>query len=242
MKAIIFAAGLGTRLRPLTDLCPKALVVLNGKPLLWHSIQFLKKSGINEVVVNVHHFADQIIDYLDKENFGITIHISAESEELLDTGGGLLKARNFLDGSKPFVACNVDVISSIDLNNAIVYHNQHNPLATLVVRKRETSRYFMFDKEMSLSGWKNMETGENRISNTAFEHSIPFAFSGIQIIAPEIFNHITEHGKFSITPLYLRLAEKHKIIGYCDSSDFWLDLGKPGQISIAEEFLNSHRI
>ena len=241
MKAIIFAAGLGTRLKPLTDRCPKALVLLNGKPLLWHSIQFLKKHGINELVVNVHHFADQIIDYLDTENFDITIHISDERDELLDTGGGLLKAKNVLEGNEPFVACNVDIISSIDLKKAIAYHQQNSPIATLVVRKRETSRYFMFDNEMTLTGWKNCETGENKISKNTFEQSRPFAFSGIQIVSPEIFNYIIERGKFSITPLYIRLSEKHKIIGYFDTSDFWLDLGKPGQISVAEDYLSKQK-
>jgi NDP-sugar pyrophosphorylase family protein len=241
MKAIIFAAGLGTRLKPLTDNCPKALVELNGQPLIWHSINFLKESGIDQVIVNVHHFADLIIDYLKHEDFGITIHISDEREELLDTGGGMLKARKFLDCIESFIACNVDIISSIDLKKAIEYHNLNNPLATLIVRKRETSRYFMFDENMSLSGWKNIETGEEKISNEAFPHSQTWAFSGIQIISPAIFDLITERGKFSITPLYLRLAEQYKIIGYPDHSDFWLDLGKPGQITIAEEFLSNRR-
>jgi len=242
MKAIIFAAGLGTRLKPLTDHVPKALVKLNGQPLLWHSIQFLKRWGIEEVVVNVHHFADLIIDYLNEEDFGITIHISDERDELLDTGGGLLKARNFLDGHEPFVACNVDVISSVDLKKAIEYHDLHNSLATLIVRKRETSRYFMFDENMALSGWKNMETGEEKISNDGFSQSKPWAFSGIQILSPSIFNLIIEQGKFSIVPLYLRLAKTHKIMGYPDISNFWLDLGKPGQISIAEKYLLDEQV
>jgi NDP-sugar pyrophosphorylase family protein len=241
MKAIIFAAGMGTRLKPLTDHIPKALVKLNGQPLLWHSIHFLKRSGISEVVVNVHHFADLIINYLNEEDFGISIHISDERDKLLDTGGGLLKARNFLDGQEPFVACNVDVISSIDLKKAIEFHYKHDPLATLVVRRRETSRYFMFDENMALSGWKNIETGEEKISNDGFNQSKPWAFSGIQLISPSIFNLITEEGKFSVTPLYLRLAEKHEIIGYPDTSEFWLDLGKPGQITIAEKYLSENR-
>jgi NDP-sugar pyrophosphorylase family protein len=237
MKAIIFAAGLGTRLRPLTDQCPKALITLNGQPLLWHSIQFLKQSGIDEVVVNVHHFAGTIINYLKKEDFGITVHISDESDELLDTGGALLKARKFLDGNMPFIACNVDIITSVDLKKAIDYHNLNQPLATLVVRKRETSRFLMFNENMSLSGWKNLENSEEIISKKTFSESIPWAFSGIQIISPAIFDLISEHGKFSITTLYLRLAENYNIMGYPDSSDFWLDLGKPGQITIAEKYL-----
>jgi NDP-sugar pyrophosphorylase family protein len=238
-KAIIFAAGLGTRLKPLTDSYPKALVILNGKPLLWHSINFLKRWGINEVVVNVHHFADSIIDYLAKEGFGIPIHISDERNELLDTGGGLLKARKFLDSSEPFIACNVDVISSVNLMEAIEFQIENNPLATLIVRKRDTNRNFMFDENRVLSGWKNFETGEEISSNEAFSTSKPFAFSGIHVISPRIFNLITEVGKFSITIPYLRLAQQNKIMGYLDKSDFWLDLGKPGQITIAEEFLSN---
>jgi NDP-sugar pyrophosphorylase family protein len=242
MKAIIFAAGLGTRLKPLTDNCPKALVILNGQPLLWHSINFLKQSGIDEVVVNVHHFSNSIINYLKKEDFGIPILISNEIDNLLDTGGGLLKARHFLDGYKPFVACNVDVISSVDLKKVIEYHNLHNPIATLVVRKRETNRYFMFAENMILTGWKNFETSEERISKKTFSSSTPWAFSGIQILSPNIFDLITEVGKFSITDLYLRLAKQHKIAGFSDTSDFWLDLGKPGQVALAEKYLSNHPI
>jgi NDP-sugar pyrophosphorylase family protein len=242
MKAIIFAAGLGTRLKPLTNNCPKALVMLNDQPLLWHSINSLKRSGIEKVIVNVHHFADSIKKYLEEEDFGITIHISDESDELLDTGGGLLKARKFLDGKEPFIACNVDILSSVDLKKAIEFHTLHNPIATLVVRKRETSRYFLFDENMALSGWKNIETGEEKISSDAFSKSTTWAFSGIQVISPAIFDLITERGKFSVTPLYLRLAEHHKIMGFPDNSDFWLDLGKPGQISIAEKYLSTRQL
>jgi NDP-sugar pyrophosphorylase family protein len=198
----------------------------------------LKQSGIDEVVVNVHHFADLIISYLKKENFEITIHISDERKELLDTGGGLIKARKFLDGNEPFIALNVDIISSVVLKKAIEYHYQHDPLATLIVRRRETSRYFMFDNNMVLSGWKNIETGEEIISNNTFSQSNPWAFSGIQIISPTIFNLIIEKGEFSITQPYLRLAENHKIMGYPDKSDFWLDLGKPGHKTIAEKYLS----
>jgi NDP-sugar pyrophosphorylase family protein len=239
MKAIIFAAGLGTRLKPLTDNCPKALVMLNGQPLLWHSINFLKQSGIDEVVVNVHHFADSIINYLKNEYFGLSIHISDERDELLDTGGGLLKARKFLDGKEPFIACNVDVISAVKLSEAVEYHNSNDTLATLIVRKRVTVRNFMFDEKMTLTGWRNLETGEEIISNDAFSRSSPRAFSGIQVLSPNIFDLITERGKFSITPLYLRLAEQYRILGFQDNSDFWLDLGKPGQVAIAERYLSN---
>lgn len=237
MKAIIFAAGLGTRLKPLTDNCPKALVLLNGKPLLWHSISLLKKYGIDDITVNVHHFSKDIIKYLSENEFNIRINISDESDFLLDTGGGLLKARHFLDGNEPFIACNVDIISSVDIGKLVEYHKENHAIATLVVKNRLTSRYFMFDDSMKLTGWANTTTGEEIISNEEFYNSQMFAFSGIQVLSPEIFDLIEEKGKFSITALYLRLAEKHTIKGWIDESEFWLDLGKPGQIEIAEKYL-----
>ncbi len=238
MKAIIFAAGLGTRLKPLTDNCPKALVQLNGKPLLWHSINLLKKYGIDDITVNVHHFSKDIIKYLSDNEFGIRINISDESDFLLDTGGGLLKAKCFLDGNEPFIACNVDIISSVDIGKLIEYHKENQAIATLVVKNRLTSRYFMFDESMKLTGWVNTTTGEEIISNEEFYNSQMFAFSGIQVISPDIFDLIEEKGKFSITSLYLRLAEKRTIKGWIDDSEFWLDLGKPGQIEIAEKYLS----
>jgi NDP-sugar pyrophosphorylase family protein len=242
MKAFIFAAGLGTRLKPYTDNCPKALVPLNGQPLIWHTINNLKKFGIDEVVVNVHHFSQMLIDYLGSIDWGITITISDESDYLLDTGGGLLMAKPFLEGTEPFIAINVDIISSVNLNNVIEFHNEHNSLATLVVRKRPTGRQFFFDENFQLTGWKNFESGEEKISTENFNKSHPLAFSGIHVISPSIFNQITETGKFSIVDLYLRLAKENRITGFEDTSDFWLDLGKPGQIAIGEEFLISNRI
>ncbi len=238
MKAIVFAAGLGTRLQPLTNDKPKAMVKLNGKPLLFHAITRLVQAGITEVIVNVHHFAGQIYDYLRVTDFGIPVHISDESDVLLDTGGGIKKAENLLKGNAPFMAYNVDVLSSIPLKAVMEFHQKHQPLATLVVRKRETSRYLMFDPAMQLTGWTNVSTGDQKISRAAFDVSTPFAFSGIHIISPEIFPLITQQGKFSIVPLYLELAKKHKIMGYYDTSDFWIDLGKPGQIDVAEKWLN----
>ncbi len=239
MKAIIFAAGLGTRLKPLTDNCPKAMVLLNGKPLIWHSINYMKKYGIDDITVNVHHFADQITNYLTENDFGVKINISDERECLLDTGGGIFKAKNFLLGEEPFIACNVDIITSLNLKEAIDIHLKNKPIATLVVRKRETSRYFMFNERMKLSGWVNNSTGEEVISNAGFGNSEPYAFSGIQIISPKIFDLILYMGKISITTLYLSIAQKNKIFGYVDNSDFWMDLGKPGQIEVAEKYLNN---
>jgi len=239
MKAIIFAAGLGTRLKPLTDNCPKALIQLSGQPLIWHTINYLKKFGISEVIVNVHHHAQMLTNYLNNNSWGIPVIISDESDLLLDTGGGLLKARKFLDDKEPFVAINVDIISSVNLEKVITFHNENNPLATLVVRKRTTNRQLLFDENSQLSGWKNFDTGEVRIATDNFQNSHPLAFSGIHIISPEIFKRIEEEGKFSIIDLYLRLAKHNILLGYEDSSDFWLDLGKSGQIQLAEKFLSN---
>jgi len=236
LKALLFAAGLGTRLKQYTQDRPKALVDLAGKPLLEHCIQYLKQFGINEITINVFHFADQVISFIEeRDSFGITIHISDERERLLDTGGGLKKAGNFLVGSEPILIYNVDVISNLDLNVLLKYHQEQKALVTLAVRTRETSRYLMFDNEMQLTGWKNVSNGETRISRPeSFAESQPFGFCGIHIVQPEILNLITEDGKFPIMDLYLRLASNYSIRGYLDQSELWMDLGKPEQLQAAE--------
>ena len=238
MKGFIFAAGLGTRLKPLTDHQPKALVELNGKPLLFHAIQKLKEVAVDEIIVNVHHFSSLVVEYLQQNDFGIPITISDESDFLLDTGGGLLKAKALLSDA-PFIAYNVDIVSSINLKQLLTFHTKSGNLATLVVRNRETSRYLLFDEQMHLSGWINKTTGDKIVSNANFDQSQPFAFSGIQILEPSIFDKITETGKFSVTPMYVRLAQTEKIGGFLDQSDFWLDVGKPGQLDNAAEYLKS---
>lgn len=239
MKAFVFAAGLGTRLKPLTDNCPKALVKLNRKPLLWHTINYLERFGVNFIVVNIHHFGEQIIEYVKCQKFSAKIVISDERDLLLDTGGGLLKAKEHFKGEEPFLAINVDVVASVDLGQVIRYHIENNNMATLVVRNRETSRYFLFDNNLQLSGWKNSATGEQTITRNTVKEITPLAFSGIQVISPKLFSLVNNDGKFSVTPMYLKLSESEKIMGFIDNSDFWLDLGKPGQISIAEKYLNS---
>ncbi len=238
MKGFIFAAGLGTRLKPLTNHQPKAMVELNGRPLLFHAIQKLKEVKVEEIIVNVHHFSSLVIDYLQQNDFGIPIVISDETNELLDTGGGLLKAKTIISNDT-IIAYNVDIISSINLNEMLAFHQRNKNLATLAVRNRSTSRYLMFDKEMQLSGWINKSSGDEIVSNNNFKQSQPFAFSGIQIIEPTIFEKITEKGKFSVTPMYVRLAASEKIGAYLDQSDFWLDVGKPGQLEIAEAFFRN---
>lgn len=241
MKAIIFAAGLGTRLYPLTSDKPKALVELAGKPMIYHAIEYLKKSGVDEIVVNVHHFADLLIQYLQSTDWNVKIDISDERDLLLDTGGGLFKARDFLCDSDPFIAYNVDVISSVDLQKVVDYHKKHDPISTLVVRRRPTSRYLMFNKDHQLTGWNNEATSTLIVSRPDVEFSDPMAFSGIQVVSPKIFDLIDNEEPFSITSLYLKLAEEHPILGYFDASNFWIDLGKPEQLEKAEKYLSGEK-
>ena len=237
VKALLFAAGLGTRLKEQTLSKPKALIDLAGKPLLRHAIEHLKQFGISDITVNVFHFAEQVISYLEENNsFGINIQISDERDQLLDTGGGLKKASVFLNGTEPILIYNVDVISNLDLNLLLKYHQEQKSLATLVVRARETSRYLMFDSALQMTGWKNFSNGETRISrDESFAESQPFAFSGIHLIQPELLDLITEEGKFPIMDLYLRLAKSNSIKAFIDQSDLWMDLGKPEQLQAAEE-------
>lgn len=236
MKALIFAAGLGTRLKEHTSDKPKALVQLAGKPLLQHAIEKLRSHQITDITVNVFHFADQVISFLENHSFpGVQIHISNEREELLDTGGGFKKAEPFLAGNEPILIYNVDVISNLDLNLLESHHLTSGSLATLVVRQRDTSRYLMFDQHLQLAGWKNFSNGETKISQEdKIAESVPYAFSGIQIVQPEIFRLITETGKFPIMDLYLRLAQTESIHGFVDTSTIWMDLGKPDQLLMAE--------
>ena len=227
MKAMILAAGLGTRLKPLTDTIPKALVEVDGVTLLEQSLVHLKKSGINQVIINVHHFAGQIIDFLKiNHDFGMKITISDESGELLDTGGGLKKASWFFNDRQPFIVQNVDVISDLDLNKVLDYHIEMKCLAALVVKERETSRYFLFDDNLTLCGWENVKTGERHIPKQTVTAFRQLAFSGIQVMDPEIFNFITETGKFSLTGMYLRLSAENKIVGFIDRDSYWRDAGK----------------
>ncbi len=236
MKAMILAAGLGTRLKEYTTHKPKALVEVNGKPLLAWAIENVIRYGFDDIIVNVHHFSEQMIAYLQTHTFDARITISDESNELLDTGGGLLKAQNFFDDGKPFLVYNVDVFSKIDLSNMLDFHLKNNALATLAVSKRKTSRYFEFSANNELVGWKNITTGEEiKSKNTLYPINL-LAFSGIQIISPNIFSQINLKGKFSLTALYLELAKQHTILGYEHNPDLWMDLGKPEQLEIAKAF------
>jgi len=238
MKAMILAAGLGTRLKPLTDSKPKALVPLAGKPLLYYIIKKLISEGINQIIINVHHFHELIIDYvISEKNFGINIVFSME-DTLLDTGGGLKKASLFFDDDQPFILHNADVLSEIDLHKMVEYHNQKKSLATLAVRHRKTSRYLLFNQDNLLVGWQSLETGKKEMVGSTAHDPQMLSFMGIHIISPKIFTLLPPENKFSIINAYLDLANKgHHIVGYRNDADFWLDLGRKENLQQAEEFL-----
>jgi MurNAc alpha-1-phosphate uridylyltransferase len=229
-RAFILAAGLGTRFKPWTDRHPKALAPVNGKSLLQRNIEYLRRYGIGEVVVNVHHFAGQIIEALTANNgWGCRFSVSDETAEVLETGGGLKKARPFLEGA-PFVLMNVDILTDMDLPAMIADHFLHRPLATLAVTDRSTSRYFLFDDRGELSGWRNAATGQERMAlkaGTIGATLVQRAFSGIHVIEPAIFPLITRDGKFSMVDLYLDLAAGHPIRAFDHSSSRLIDVGKP---------------
>ncbi|MDB5210828.1 MAG: nucleotidyl transferase [Sediminibacterium sp.] len=234
MKAMIFAAGLGSRLKPWTDHHPKALAVVNGKSLLQRNIEYLQKHGITEVIVNVHHFAEQIVDAIKKNNgWGSTITISDESDEVLETGGGLKKAAWYFENATDLVVMNADILTDMDLSAMIIQHRRQKPLATLAVSERDTSRYFLFDEQGVLCGWRNMKTGEKRISREAGS-LIPKAFSGIHVMNADLLKLIKQEGKFSMVDVYLDLAKDHIISSYDHTGKQLIDVGKPESILKAE--------
>jgi len=242
MKAMVLAAGLGTRLRPLTDQRPKALVEVGGRTLLEITLRRLATFGIREVIVNVHHFADLVIDYLQKNsNFGMHVEISREDDVLLDTGGGLKKAAWFFTQSpksdEPFVLHNVDVISTIDLGRMVTFHRDHGALATLAVQKRQTSRQLLFAENGQLCGRHTAGKEPELVRST--QRSEGLAFAGVHVISPELLKMIAEHGVFSIITTYLRLAgEGEKILAFPADGYYWRDLGKPENLVQAEADLN----
>ncbi len=240
MKAMILAAGLGTRLKPLTDSIPKAMVPLAGKPLIHHTINKLKSAGVTQIIINVHHFARSIIEYVESgRDFGVQIAFSRE-EALLDTGGGLKNASWFFNDNQPFILHNVDVLSDIDLLAMLNYHREKRCLATLAVRHRSTSRYFLFDQETRLVGWQSLETGEKEVVASLANELEKLSFLGIHIISPEIFTLLPEKRIFSIVKAYLEIAKlDQRIFGYKNNKDFWIDLGQKDHLKIAEEYLTA---
>lgn len=235
---MIFAAGLGTRLKPWTDHHPKALLSVNGKPLLQRNIEYLKAFGITNIIINVHHFAGQVIDFLnDHDYFNCNITVSHEQEEPLETGGGLKKAAGFLQNANPFFVMNADILTDLNINAMLRFHRQRQPLVTLAVTGRKASRVFLFTGKDQLCGWRNNASGRERIS-IGGQENIPRAFSGVHIIDPAIFALIVEEGKFSLIDLYLRLSAHHAILGYDHSGDILIDVGKPDAVEEAEKYFH----
>ncbi|HVI07736.1 MAG TPA: nucleotidyltransferase family protein [Candidatus Binatia bacterium] len=241
MKAMILAAGLGTRLRPLTNDRPKALVEIGGRTLLELTLARLGKFGVTEVIVNAHHHADMMIEFLkSKERCGIQIKISCE-DLLLDTGGGLKKAAWFFQSGAvddAFIVHNVDVLSGIDLHRMLQYHRENNALATLAVQSRKTSRYLLFDEALKLCG--RLKEGKLEELNSEPQKPEALAFCGIHIISPRIFPLLTEDGAFSIVDSYLRLASRgEKILAFRTDDSYWVDVGKPENLKQAEQYLKT---
>ena len=241
MKAMILAAGLGTRLRPLTDDRPKALVEIAGRTLLEITLARLRVFGIREVIINVHHFADMVADYLKKnDNFGMAIDISRE-ELLLDTGGGLKNAAWFfkesLEKDEPFILHNVDVISTVDFERMVEFHKEHRALATLAVEARETSRYLLFDEQLLLCGRLSGSNPRADFVNSSQQLQVQaLAFSGIHVISPRILPMMSEDGAFSIIASYVRLAQQEEqIVGFRADEYYWRDLGQPENVAQAEK-------
>jgi NDP-sugar pyrophosphorylase family protein len=231
---MILAAGLGTRFKPWTDRHPKALAVVNGKSLLQRNVEYLQQAGIFEVVVNVHHFAEQIVEAIEKNNgWGSTIFVSDETDVVLETGGGLMKAAKFLKDDT-FVLMNVDILTTLDLSAMVAAHRKLMPLATLATTSRKTSRYFVFDHFDNLCGWKNMKTGEEKMMRTVSEKR-ERAFSGIHVIDPKIFSLIAQEGKFSMVDVYLSLAAQEIIKSFDHSDTAFIDVGKPDSVAEAEK-------
>jgi len=225
MKALIFAAGLGTRLKPLTNNIPKALVTFRGKPLLQITIEKLKKYNIDTFVINVHHFSYKVKNFLvENNNFNANIILSDETDELLETGGGLFKAREYLKDDD-FLIHNVDIISNIDILQMYNQHLKNNALATLAVQNRESNKKLYFNPANYLCKWKNEITAEERIARSC-KYSFGFAFSGIHFVNPKIFDFMN-YGKYSIIDTYLSVAQNQKISYFDHTGDFWRDMGKP---------------
>ncbi|MDQ0591959.1 MurNAc alpha-1-phosphate uridylyltransferase [Chryseobacterium ginsenosidimutans] len=234
MKALIFAAGKGTRLKPFTDHHPKALAKVNGIPLLERNIHYLKSFGIKDFVINVHHFGNQIIDFLKQnDNFGCHIEISDESKELLETGGGLIFAKPFLDHGEDFLIMNADILTNINITDLVVYHKKIKDFATLAVSDRESSRKLLFNDDLVLRGWLNVQTGEQRLAefNKGFK---ALAFSGVHCINPSIFEKIKRKGKFSVMEEYLDLMHTEHIHGFVHDS-ILIDVGRPESVIEAEK-------
>lgn len=238
---MIFAAGLGTRFKPWTDAHPKALAPVNGKSLLQRNIEYLQRYGIRDVVVNVHHFAGQIVEAVKKNNgWGSRIHFSDESDELLDTGGGLLKAKDFFTPGERFITCNADILTDLSIHKLMAYHEEKKGLITFGVMNRKSSRYLLFDDAMKLCGWRNIVSGAERLVHPGVPASTQWkalAYSCVVVCEYDIFRLMQDKGftgKFSMIDVYLTLAAGYPVYGYDHSGDRFADVGKPESIRMAE--------
>src|SRR5664280_526970 len=229
MKAMIFAAGLGKRLGKITQSIPKALVDINGKTTLQLAVEKCTSSGFEDIIINVHHFADMVEDEVKRLNKkGFRISVSDEREKLLENGGGLYKARDFFD-NHPFLLYNVDIISDLDLSILYAFHLEKKGLATLAVRHRPGKRFLLTDKAGQLRGWRNISTGEQILAGVPEDGLSEIAFSSMHIVEPEIFNYMNE-GVYSLVTLYLNLAAKHNIYTFKHDYGYWIDMGSPDSL------------
>lgn len=237
-RAMIFCAGLGTRFKPWTDKHPKALAVVNGKSLLQRNVEYLQQYGIYQVVINVHHFAEQIENAVHKHRgWGSDIVISDERDRLLDTGGGLLKAMPLFEEGKPFITCNADILTDLHLGKLIEYHDLHQPLISFGVTNRNSTRSLLLDDQYRLCGWRNQQTGQERIV-IAHEPLHPFAYSCVALFDYSVFNLMRGYGMgpvFSLTDCYLQLAADYPVLGFDHTGDKVFDVGKPDSVAQAEQ-------
>lgn len=243
MKAMIFAAGLGSRLQPLTDKKPKALVEVAGKTLLLRAINYLQSYGIHEFVINTHHFSNQIIEYCMQLSNQLNIQISDESDHLLDTGGGLKKAGKWLkDIDEPLVVLNADILTNLNLDDMLKAHMQMNNLVTMAVRDRESSRKLVFNKDLMLVGWRNLATGEVKEIKTFEKFDHFYAFSGIHILSSELFSLFPEKDEFSIIDFYLEIVSTKNIGAFVHNHGYWYDVGTVEKLKKAEEYFGKKSI
>jgi NDP-sugar pyrophosphorylase family protein len=234
MKAMIFAAGYGSRLQPLTNTIPKALVPLRGKPLLQHTLEFIERYGFDEIIINVHHFSSQVKEFVKEYNSDLRIVISDESDALLDTGGGLRRASWFFDDQKPFLIINTDLLTDINLQQMMEYHKHQKAMVTLAVREDYRSRYLLIDENKILCGKGNDDTGEQHRIRSVNTQLQKYRFSGIHILDPAVFKHFPQKDRFPIMEWYMEVAKKETVKGFDHSGDLWMDLGRPENLVAAE--------
>lgn len=237
INAMIFSAGLGTRFKPWTDLHPKALAIVNGKSLLQRNVEYLRQYGITDIIVNVHHFAGQIEQAIEQNmGWGSAIRISDETNEVLETGGGLLKAKHLFTPGRRFITCNVDILTDLDIRKLLQFHEEKKALVSFGVTDRKSSRNLLFNEAGRLCGWKNNATGEERIAIPGKKFTGK-AYSCVVVFEYDIFRLMEAHhftGKFSLIDVYLKLAANHLIMGYDHSGDRLVDVGKPESVAVAE--------